>query len=39
MKRRTVSRSLVLLAAAGIVVAACGSDDKSDSTFFSVSTL
>lgn len=32
MKRRTVSRSLMLLAAAGIAVAACGSDDKGAST-------
>ena len=32
MKRRTVSRSLVLLAAAGIAVAACGSDKDSAST-------
>ena len=32
MKRRTVSRSLVLLAAASIAVAACGSDDDSSST-------
>jgi hypothetical protein len=32
MKRRTVSRSLVLLAAASIAVAACGSDEDSSST-------
>jgi hypothetical protein len=32
MKRRTVSRSLVLVAAAGIAVAACGSDKDSGST-------
>ncbi|MFT3851132.1 MAG: hypothetical protein QM733_00065 [Ilumatobacteraceae bacterium] len=38
MKRRTVSRSLVLLAAASVAVAACGSDKDSASTTTAAAT-